>query len=101
MILSNFKSLYSSLLYYCVPLIPKMDRGSTGSGLTTAKRSKNQQAGNFRTLEPTTLVMGTCNSKPELSCYCIIVGEYKWYWYQSHNDTDTSISICISISITV
>ena len=35
----------------------KMDRGSTGSGLTTAKRGKNQQAGNFRRLEPTTLVM--------------------------------------------
>ena len=51
-----------------VPLNPKMNRGSTGSGLTTAKRGKNQQAGNFRRLEPTTLVMGTCNSKPELSC---------------------------------
>ena len=80
-----------------------MGRGSTGSGLTTTKRSKNQQAGNFRRLEPTTLVRGTCNSKPKLSCYCIIVGEYKWYryryWYQSHNDTDTSIGICISISI--
>ena len=38
-------------------LNPKMVRGSTGSGLTTAKRGKNQQAGNFRRLEPTTLVM--------------------------------------------
>ena len=47
-----------------VPLNPKMDRGSTGSGLTTAKRGKKQQAGNFRRLEPTTQVMGTCNSKP-------------------------------------
>ena len=27
-----------------VPLNPKMDRGSTGSGLTTAKRGKNLQA---------------------------------------------------------
>ena len=51
-----------------VPLTPKMDRGSTGSGLTTVKRGKNQQAGKFRRVEPTTLVMGTCNSKPELSC---------------------------------
>ena len=33
-----------------------MGRGSTGSGLTTAKRGKNQQAGNFRRLEPKTLV---------------------------------------------
>ena len=33
-----------------------MDRGSTGSGLTTAKRGKNQQAGNFWRLEPKTLV---------------------------------------------
>ena len=30
-----------------VPLNPKMNRGSTGSGLTTAKRGKNQQAGKF------------------------------------------------------
>ena len=44
-----------------------MDRGSTGSGLITAKRGKNQQAGKFRRLEPTTLVMGTCNSKPVVS----------------------------------
>ena len=36
-----------------------MDRGSTGSGLTTAKRGKNQQAGNFRRLEPTTLEPAT------------------------------------------
>ena len=42
-----------------VPLNPKMYRGSTGNGLTTAKRGKNQQAGNFRRLVPTTLVMGT------------------------------------------
>ena len=51
-----------------VTINPKMDRGSTGSRLTTAKRGKNQQAGNFRRLEPSTLVMGTCNSKPDLSC---------------------------------
>ena len=33
-----------------VPLNPKMNRGSTGSGLTTAKQGKNQQAGNFQRL---------------------------------------------------
>ena len=70
------KSLKLSFLNVCLKekiflnlsLNPKMDRGSTGSGLTTAKRGKNQPAGSFRSLEPTTLVMGTCNSKPELSC---------------------------------
>ena len=38
-----------------VPLNPKMDRGSTGSGLTTKNRGKNQQAGKFpetRTYNP-------------------------------------------------
>ena len=30
-----------------VPQKPKMDRGSTSSGLTTAKLGKNQQAGSF------------------------------------------------------
>ena len=39
----NFVLVLSFLVV--VPLNLKIDRGSTGSGLTTAKRGKNQQAG--------------------------------------------------------
>ena len=67
-----YSDLVLAVIYFkfelIVPLNPKMDRGSTGSGLTTAKRGKNQQAGNFGRLKPTTLVIGTCKSQPELSC---------------------------------
>ena len=55
-----------------------MDRGSTGSGLTTAKRGKNQQAGNFRRLEPTTLVMGTLQNIQ--SKFGDIIGHSKLPW---------------------
>ena len=51
----EFKEKDSFIIKLVVPLNPKMDRGSTGSGLTIAKRGKNQQAGKFpetRTYNP-------------------------------------------------
>ena len=45
-----------------VPLNPIMDRGSTGSGLTTAKQGKNQQAGKF----PETRTYNPSDGNPQL-----------------------------------